>query len=136
MDERKIDVPDMAWSAAISANLGGAVGCPFATVEARPRYYQSLSLLGQAGSTKIPEEEDRRLQRKWEKSDLWPRTDEQATGLHKFDDKPKIFSRFCPEVMFDRFGYFASGLATYSDEIDVGLAHEQLLKQRVSRNYP
>ena len=135
MDE-KINVPDMEWSAALSAKRGVAVRCPFATVEACPRYYQSLSLLGQAGSTKIPEEEGRRLQKKWEKSDLWPRTDEQATGLYKFDDKPKVFSRFCPEVMFDRFGYFASGLATYSDEIDVGLAHEQLEKERAARNDP
>jgi len=129
-------IPDLKWVAAISKEGGGSLRCQFATVEACPRYYQSLSLMGSAGSTKIPEAEDSRLLKKWEKSDLWPRTDEQASTIMGSDEKISIFSRFCPEVMFDRFGYFASGLTRYADEIDSGLAHERLGKEHASANDP
>lgn len=129
-------IPDLKWAAAISKENGGSVRCPFATVEACPRYYQSLSLMGSAGSTNIPEAEDNRLKAKWQESDLWPRIDEQASTIMGSDEKIDIFSRFCPEVMFDRFGYFATGLTRYADEIDSGFAHEQLGKEGASRDDP
>jgi len=55
------DIPNREWYANLSRERGVAFRCPFATVESCPRYYQSLSLLGKAGSTKIPEAEDERL---------------------------------------------------------------------------
>lgn len=130
------DIPDLKWAAAISKEFGSPVRCPFATVETCPRYYQSLSLMGSAGSTKIPEAEDNRLKEKWAKSDLWPRADEQASAIFGSKEKISIFSRICPEVMFDRFGYFASGLTRYADEIDVEFAHEQLGREGASREDP
>jgi hypothetical protein len=129
-------IPNLAWATALSRERGGPIRCPFATVEACPRYYQSLALMGSAGSTKISDAEDKRLLKKWEKSDLWPRTDEQASSIFGPGDGVNIFSRFCPEVMFDQFGYFASGLSRYGDEIDSGLSHEQLAKQKASSEDP
>lgn len=99
--------------------------CPFATVESCPRFYQSLSLLGSAGSTAIDSSEDERLLEKWKTSDLWPKTREQETIIY---GNNKSFDKFCPEVAFERFGYFASYLGRYSDELDHDLAHEQLGK--------
>ena len=123
-------IPTLEWYLQKSAALELTPRCPFASVERCPRYYQSLSLLGEAGSTKIDQEEDERLKRFWEKSDLWPRTEEYATAVLG-DSETKIFSSFCPEITYDRFGYFVSYLSDYSDEIDRDLAHRKLGEQDI-----
>ena len=105
--------------------MGVPPRCPFATVETCPRFYQSLSLLGSAGSTAIDSSEDKRLLEKWKTNDLWPKTREQETIVY---GNNKFFDKFCPEVAFERFGYFASYLGRYSDELDHDLAHKQLGK--------
>lgn len=122
--------PDIDWYLSISTARGVTPRCPFASVERCPRYYQSLSLLGEAGSTKIPSAEDDRLKAFWEKSDLWPRTDEQATSISG-SDRSKSFSEFCPEVMHDRFGVFVKGLGTYGDDLDREPAFRQLTQQGI-----
>ena len=123
-------IPDFEWYSQKSAALRLPPRCPFASVERCPRYYQSLSLLGSAGSTAIDHEEDERLKRLWEGSDLWPRTREYATaisGSSKQDgSQTEYFSNFCPEIAYDRFGHFASYLGDYSDKIDRDFAHQRL----------
>jgi len=44
-------------------------------------------------------------------------------------DEPHIFSRFCPEVSFERFGWFASHLARHADEIDSDCASRRLAEE-------
>jgi hypothetical protein len=106
--------------------------CPFATTERCPRYYQSLSLMGRAGSTRLDPKEDKRLMRRWRKSELWPRTAEQETALFSSGDEPHIFTRFCPEVVHDRFDWCATSLAAYPDERDRDLAHAALGRARAA----
>lgn len=119
--------PDQRWHSGVGAARGIHGRCPYATVEACPRFYQSLSLLGQAGSTAIPEAEDARLLAFWKKSDLWPRTLDQSTSISGgVPCNPSSFSVFCPEVAYDRFGYFANNLHRYADEIDSEVAHDRL----------
>lgn len=130
------EIPNAEWYARLSQNRGSATHCPFATVEACPRYYQSLSLLGEAGSTKIPEKEDQRLLRFWKKSDLWPRTAEQATSIAGQRANPSIFWNFCPEVAAERFGYYVTSLTRYADELDVDLAHERLAREGIPAGHP
>jgi hypothetical protein len=89
-------------------------------------------LLGEAGSTKIDTKEDDKLKHSWEKTDVWPVTAEQATSISGPGDETKHFSQFCPEVTFDRFGFFATELHKYTDEIDVGVAHKELSAKEVS----
>lgn len=130
----EIKIPDLEWYNIISDRKNVQARCPFSTVEACPRYYQSLFLLGYAGSTSIEPAEDKRLKKFWENSDLWPRTKEYATSIMGPDDNPSIFSNFCPETAYDRFGYFASFLSEYADDIDRGIAHKRLEAELSSPN--
>lgn len=127
---KQIDViiPNLQWYLRQSTSKGIPPRCPFATVKNCPRFYQSLSLLGKAGSTAIPEKEDKKLFKKWRKSPLWPITDEQATSILGPKGSYKHFRNFCPEVSYERFGLYASYLDEYADEIDIGSAHSKLSK--------
>lgn len=125
-------IPEIKWYTLISEEKGIAFRCPFASVHRCPRFYQSLSLLGNAGSTSIDPAKDKKLLKKWKKSELWPVTDEYATSVA--GSTPKFFSNFCPEVSFDRFGLFASYLGRYSDEIDIDTAHSNLEKELAHSN--
>ncbi len=132
-------IPEFEWYSSISARHRLPPRCPFASVERCPRYYQSVSLLGEAGSTRIEPAEDERLKRMWEGSDLWPRTAEYATAVSGPKDehgewKHQHFSNFCPEVAYDRFGYFASYLGSYAVEIDRDFAHQRLGEAGASRD--
>jgi hypothetical protein len=104
--------------------------CPFASVERCPRFYQSVSLLGQAGfTTPIPPDEDRRLQMAWQRSDVWPRTHEQASSIMGPADDPRHLLNFCPETLFDRFGVFVTNLHGYADESDRDMAQHPLKEE-------
>lgn len=127
-----IVLPNLDWYLNISTRQQLSPRCPYASVYRCPRFYQSLSLLGEAGSTRIDAKEDDKLKQSWEKTDLWPVTAEQATSISGPGDETKNFSRFCPEVSFDRFGLFAAELHKYGDEIDVSIAHRELSANKVS----
>lgn len=119
--------PDLNWYTEISAGKNLAPRCPFASVHRCPRYYQSVSLLAETGiTTQIEASEDNKLLDQWKRSDLWPVIKEQATSVLGPSDEPHHFSKFCPEVSFDVFQWFASHLSYYSDEIDQDVAHRNL----------
>lgn len=126
--EKVIVLPNLDWYLGISLRQQLSPRCPYASVYRCPRFYQSLSLLGDAGSTKIDSMEDNNLKESWEKTDIWPTTAEQATSVSGPGDDIKHFSRFCPEVSFERFGLFAAELHKYTNEIDVGNAHKVLCR--------
>lgn len=109
------NTPNIEWYEGISFKKGIPTRCPFASVNRCPRYYQSLSLLGKYGSTEIPPDKDKELKEKWEKSDFWPITLEQATSVSGGPEKYR-FSRHCPEILYERFGLFAEELIPHIDE--------------------
>lgn len=129
-------IPNLSWYSSVGAESKLPTRCPHATVESCPRYYQSLSLLGDAGSTKIPEAEDKRLLKRWKSSALWPRTREQATSWSGPEGNPSSYSNFCPEVAYERFGFFASHLSSYADAIDSEAAHDRLLREGYPQGHP
>jgi len=118
--------PDLDWYIGISHIRHVRPRCPFASVHRCPRFFLSLSLLGGAGSTRIEPKEEQRLLKKWKTSDLWPTTYEQSTSIMGEPGKPSIYSHFCPEVAYERFGLFAESLARYADEIDMDFSHKRL----------
>jgi len=125
-------LPDLQWYTTKSISAGSTPRCPFTSVKNCPRFYQSLSLLSKAGSTDIPQKEDKKLLKKWKKSDLWPVTDEQATSISGARDRIKHFWNFCPEVSYEQFGIFASHLNEYADDVDRDNAHSELVKMKIS----
>jgi len=129
--------PDFAWYSAESARLGlKSPRCPFASVHACPRYYQSLSLLGEAGCTPIPKAEDDALLAKWKKHPLWPATGEQTTSISGGDGEKNSFGNFCPEVAYDTFRLFATYLGRHIGEIDRELAASRLSKEGAAHDDP
>ena len=129
-------VPDFKWYSAESHRQGVSPRCPFQSVHACPRYYQSVSLLGGAGCTAISPEEDSALLERWKRHPLWPIVSEQETSTARDGNSPRSFHRFCPEVLFDTFGYFATFLARYADEMDSGMAAQRLAKEGSPANDP
>jgi hypothetical protein len=132
----KPTIPDFDWYSAESKRLRLVPRCPFANADACPRYFQSLSLLGTVGHTPISKEEDARLLAKWKHSPLWPSTAEQAASVTGPEDRLESLNNFCPEVAFDRYGYFTSHLGRYADEVDSGCAHERLKREGAEQNHP
>jgi hypothetical protein len=129
-------LPDVEWYSAESTRLGlKSPRCPFASVHACPRYYQSLSLLGGAGFTAIGKTEDNALLAKWEKHPLWPVTGEQTTSISGGVGKKNSYDKFCPEVAYETFGLFATFLAPYVGEVDSDIV-SQLGEEGASHDDP
>ena len=119
--------PTLEWYKRRSRDGGGAPRCPFASVQRCPRFYEGVALLGEAGfTTAIPRDRDDRLCAIWQQSDLWPSVREQAASIMGPADDPRHLMNFCPEVLYERFGLFATALHGYADEIDIDSAHSQL----------
>ena len=122
MDE---NCPDLEWYLGQSRERGAPSRCPFAHVGRCPRYFYSRSLLGEHGNTPIPEAEDDALMGLWKDSDAVPGTAEDEPTVTRSGEKTSFFN-FCPEVLGDRFGWFARNLAPHSDGIDVAATHDWL----------
>lgn len=126
-------VPNIDWYSSASSQKKLPPRCPYANVDRCPRYYESISLLGSAGiTTAIDPGEEKRLLKKWKKSEYWPKVREHESSIWNNKD----LHNFCPEVAFDVFGLFASELHRYADEMDTDAAHAQLSKKGSSSNDP
>lgn len=122
--------PDLKWCTEISTAKNLPPRCPFASVHRCPRYYVSLSLLSKDGvTTTLDPKEEQFLLENWKRSDLWPATNEQESIVGGQPGRPSFFSKFCPEVSFDIFGWFASALAYHVDETDKDNAHRTLAQE-------
>ena len=75
---------------------------------------------------------DDSLFERWKRSPLWPVIAEQETSVFGSGDRPTtILSNFCPEVSYERYGFFASHLAQYADTLDLEMEQESLGRRGV-----
>ena len=122
--------PNFDWYTSVSSQKSVPPRCPYANLDKCPCYFQSLSLLGSNGfTTAIQNSEEKRLYKKWVKTKYWPKVNEQTPSIWGSDRKS--FSNFCPEIAYDIFRLFASGLYAYADETDTQVTHEQLSEQHI-----
>jgi len=114
-----ITVPDSSWYRTKSAEVDAPLSCPYANVHKCPRYYASIYMLGEVKMiTSISDDKKTELDAFWAESNVEPVIAEDDTGISGSEGKSSSFSNFCPEVTFTYFGYYASFLARYADEID------------------
>jgi hypothetical protein len=130
-------IADFSWYSAESTRLAlKSPRCPFQNVNVCPRYFCSLSLLGNHGCTKIEQSEDERLTAFWNNHPLAPQTGEQETSITSTGKDISAYHNFCPEVAFDRFGIFATYFSPHRDEIDTGYAHKGLSEEGAPSDDP
>lgn len=129
-------VPDFKWYSLESKQLGLPPRCPFASIHACPRYYESRWKLGNAGSTPVPPETAVVCDAVWKNHPLSAHTAEETTGLSSTEKGISAYHNFCPEVLYDRFGLFATFLSHYADELDRDLAHQRLSSERAESDDP
>jgi excisionase family DNA binding protein len=128
-------VPDREWYLGRSKKANVEPRCPFATLKRCPRYYQSRALLGECGHmTSLEPEEDKQIRQKWEDSEFWPVTREDEPSVLGPSGEPHQYLRFCPEVSFECFGWFAETLGRFADEQDIHSRHKKLAKEGASAN--
>jgi hypothetical protein len=108
-------LPNLEWYTSQSKANGMLPRCPFTSPYRCPRYFQGIWLLSSSGfNTPIEENEYKRLRQIWESSDLWPVINEQCSSVSGSDKK--TYSKFCPEVLYDTFGWFATSMSQYGDD--------------------
>ena len=94
--------------------------------------------MGMAGATKMDEAEEEELVARWKRSGIWPHTAEQDTSISQTKSngttKISMYANFCPEVIFDHLGHFASFVGDYADEIDRDSAYRRLKRDGAPRD--
>jgi 5-methylcytosine-specific restriction endonuclease McrA len=93
-----------------------------------------MVLLGKASiNTAVSEDRKAYFDKKWKPFE--PVIDEESPSFLKTGDKLLSISNFCPEVAFETFGYFASGLYGYGDEIDRGVDQKAYEREGISERF-
>lgn len=136
MKKRKVRIiqPNLDWYKKISSRNKLPPRCPYTTIYNCPRYYFSISLLGKKGiTTPLDKEEDERCYKIWKKSELWSKRRDEEPSIMGTDTR-KIYRNFCPEVVFEIFGIFATNLSEYADELDRNIAHKELTKIKAGKD--
>lgn len=124
----------MQWYIATSLARNVLPRCPFATADRCPRYYMSALIIGRSGrSTEMDGDENKRLFEKWKTTDLWPLFDED-TPSSSGGQTMNLFKNMCPEVAYDRFGWFADHLIDYHDETDRERGWKRLAAQLAAKH--
>jgi len=125
--------PDIQWYENVSSSKSLSRRCPYATIKLCPKYFFSYSLCSQVGSmSKLSKKDDDEAMRLWGKTDYLPMIAENEPTVS--GDDVKNYRNYCPEVLYVLFGYFASSVHHFNDEIDQQIAERHLSKIKADRN--
>jgi hypothetical protein len=80
--------------------------------------------------TQIPSERSASLERKWKVFQSVIAEEEPSTSWA--DEKMYSVNQFCPEVSYDIYGYFASDMSEYADDIDPELAEKAYEREGIT----
>jgi len=126
--------PDLEWYKKISAKNEVSPRCPYASLYKCPIYFHSCVKLKHTGTTELDENEREKLTKFWKDSGLNSPFPEEFPRVRYFSDNKRDYLRnFCPEVIYSRFGYFASYLSEFAHEIDRDMQYSDLKKHNIKK---
>ena len=127
--------PDLEWYKKISTKSKVPPRCPYTMLKTCPIYFQSIALLRNTGATELDKNDEEKLIKYWKNRELNPSLSEETPGVlhHKTKGFSSLYN-FCPEVIYLRFGYFASFISNFEDETDQAMRNFDLKKRNISLN--
>lgn len=130
-------VGDDEWYASQSdPAIGQPIHCPYAAVDRCPRYFESLDLVETLGGCALEPKLRKRMDKHWKKIVPMFPLPEHSTSVWKADGRVSMVNNFCPEVSATIYGWYASDLITYADEIDRDARHRLLSREGAPANDP
>ena len=126
--------PTIEWYKSISAKYNLTPRCPFANIYKCPKYYDSLYCLEGTGATSMTDQDIEELNKYWKEKKLKFGLKEEMPGVARNVDEFSFLTNFCPQATFLRFGYFASHLSEFADEIDKDIRYTELEKINIDKD--
>lgn len=130
-------IPDRNWYIEKSKDEGVPAKCPYAHHKKCPRYWETTSLLMEAGVISgISQEDDQAALQYWKDNQMLAELDEDKTtairGEHSGVDG---MYRACPEVIFKFMGYYSDNLYKYVDDIDRVCGHKLMEREGLQNSW-
>ncbi len=124
--------PDLEWYKKISTKNKVPPRCPYTMLYTCPIYFESIALLRNTGATELDKNDEEKLIKYWKDRELNPSLlEETPSVLHHKTKGFSFLNNFCPEVIYLRFGYFASFISNFEDETDQAMRHFDLKKRNI-----
>ncbi|WP_156516968.1 hypothetical protein [Delftia sp. GW456-R20] len=112
-------IPNSSWHAEKSKEKKVQNYCSYAALNKCHRFYESIYLLTKKGVIAgLDNDAIDKLDKYWEGKSLIPLIEEERTSVTGNVGKISSMSNFCPEVTHKYYGYYASYMSKYVDDID------------------
>ena len=106
--------------------------CPIASANYCPRYFKTVSLFRESDLIAgLDQSVEKEIEAYWKKTPFWPILLEEKPAITKIEGEWRTIRNICPEIGYELFGIFACFFAKYADEIDEGVAHAKLRKEKI-----